>query len=178
MGLQEIKTKLTAFLTKRNIALGLAAVGIFALGFLTSKIGSHHGHERRWSERGRHGMIHHARMDRSGKGIRGGDPAKRIEHRVEKMKSELGLSETQAAQIAQILKDNASEMKAQFEVRKQAMKSDSAQRKLTEAEMQQFKARREALDQKIAAVLTVDQRTKYDQMKEKRRDGRGRRDRG
>ena len=173
MKISEVKNKLSAFCAKyvtlRNVSLGVFAIALFAAGFAAANIGDRH---RGGRGEGRHNA-HFAGMDGRGKGMRGGDPAKRIENRVQHMKEKLGLSETQVQQITKILTDDQARVKAQWEARKQAMKSDTGKTRPSESDIKQFKAQREAVDQQIAAVLTSDQRTKYDSMKVERGGRKG-----
>src|SRR5207249_8232275 len=80
----------------------------------------------------------------------------RIQHRVERMKERLGLSDDQARQLQQIFQDAH-----------QQWQSD--QTKPDKATMQ---ARREKMNEQIKSILTPDQQEKWEQMKKEHR-GRG-----
>ncbi|PYQ08373.1 MAG: hypothetical protein DMF82_01625 [Acidobacteria bacterium] len=86
------------------------------------------------------------------------NPAKadRIQHRVERMKERLSLSDDQARQLQQIFQDAH-----------QQWQSD--QTKPDKATMQ---ARREKMNEQIKSILTPDQQEKWEQMKKEHR-GRG-----
>jgi Spy/CpxP family protein refolding chaperone len=84
----------------------------------------------------------------------------RMKMKIEKMKSELSLTDEQAAKIQEIYKNHFSSMenKGQFQ---SADKSD--------AQKEEFKNKRAALDKDIKAVLTADQLSKYEAMKAERK---------
>jgi Spy/CpxP family protein refolding chaperone len=86
------------------------------------------------------------------------NPAKgdRTQHRVERMKERLSLSDDQARQLEQVFRDAH-----------QQWQSD--QTKPDQATMQ---ARREKMNEQIKSILTPDQQQKWEQMKKEHR-GRG-----
>ncbi len=80
----------------------------------------------------------------------------RIQHRVERMKERLSLSDDQARQLEQVFQDAH-------------QKWQSDQTKPDRATMQ---ARREKMNEQIKSILTPDQEQKWEQMKKEHR-GRG-----
>jgi len=79
---------------------------------------------------------------------------KRIEHRIEKMKKKLNLSDQQVTQAKAIMEEAKPQMKADFKAMKEAPKDQK------EALRAQFKKDREATKEKLMAILTPEQRTK------------------
>jgi Spy/CpxP family protein refolding chaperone len=86
------------------------------------------------------------------------DPAKgdRIQHRVERMKERLSLSDDQARQLEQVFRDAH-----------QQWQSDQ-----TRPDRATMQARREKMHEQIKSILTPDQQEKWEQMKKEHR-GRG-----
>lgn len=84
---------------------------------------------------------------------RGPDPEKRIEHQVKRLDKKLNLTDEQQ----QLLKEYYGEF-------------DKAQMARMEQVRQMEKKDREALDGKIKAILTDEQKAKYDEMKEKEKE--------
>lgn len=84
---------------------------------------------------------------------RGPDPEKRIEHQVDRMDKMLDLTEEQE----QLMKGYFGEF-------------DKAQQARMEEMRKQEKADREALDGKIESILTSEQKAKFAEMKEKRKE--------
>ncbi len=89
-------------------------------------------------------------------GLRAADQPKgdKVDRQVERLTNQLGLSADQKTQVQGILQDEQSKMQA-------ASSKDDR------------KAVHEAAEQKIEGVLTADQKTKYEQMKQKRAHGKG-----
>jgi periplasmic protein CpxP/Spy len=83
------------------------------------------------------------------------NPAKgdRIQHRVERMKERLSLSDDQARQLEQVFRDAHQQW-------------PSEQTKPDQATMQ---ARREKMNEQIKSILTPDQQQKWEQMKKEHR---------
>jgi len=79
---------------------------------------------------------------------------KRIEHRIEKMKKKLNLTDQQVTQAKAIMEEAKPQMKADFKAMKDAPKDQK------ETLRAQFKKDREATKEKLMAILTPDQRTK------------------
>jgi Spy/CpxP family protein refolding chaperone len=79
---------------------------------------------------------------------------KRMEHRIEKMKKKLNLSDAQVTQMKTIFAENAPQIKADHEKMKAAPKD---QREPLRASL---KNDRQAMKEKLLAVLTPDQRAK------------------
>jgi Spy/CpxP family protein refolding chaperone len=79
---------------------------------------------------------------------------RRIEHCIEKMKKKLNLSDAQVTQIKTIFTENAPQIKADHEKIKAAPKD---QREALRANLKNDK---QAIKEKLLAVLTPDQRTK------------------
>lgn len=112
------------------------------------------------------------------------DPTQMATRRAQQLKDSLGLSDKQYNQILTIYQDEAKEMQQMMEQRKSAKtdantgaseqtttkKSDKKADKSKQGE-NPMKARQEAQDAKIKAVLTLEQYTKYQQMQKNRRRG-------
>ena len=81
----------------------------------------------------------------------------RIQHRVERMKERLSLSDDQARQIEQLFRDA-----------RQQWQSDQ-----TKPDRETMRARREKMNEQIKSILTPEQQQKYEQMR-KEHGGRGR----
>ena len=79
---------------------------------------------------------------------------KRIEHRIEKMKKKLNLTDAQVSQAKAIMEEAKPQMKADFQAMKAAPKDQK------EAVRAQFKKDREQTKEKLLAILTPEQRTK------------------
>ena len=86
------------------------------------------------------------------------NPAKgdRIQHRVERMKERLNLTDDQARQLEQIFRDA-----------QQQWQSDT-----TRPDRETMRARHEKMHEQIKSILNPDQQQKWDQMKKEHR-GRG-----
>jgi protein CpxP len=97
----------------------------------------------------------------------GGERRERLQHGADRMADELGLNETQKAQI----KELAQKEKAELD----ALRSTAAQDK--EAKRSQAQAVREKYREQRHAILTPDQRVKADKMKEKLEKHRDRKER-
>jgi Spy/CpxP family protein refolding chaperone len=100
-------------------------------------------------------------------GGRGGmmDPGRRAD----RMKHELGLSDDQTTQVKSILEDGRTKM--------EALRSNTSMSR--EDRRSQMTTIRQAQNDKIHALLTADQKTKYDAMQAKEQERtQGRRDRG
>lgn len=80
----------------------------------------------------------------------------RIQHRVERMKERLGLSDDQARQLEQVFHDAH-----------QQWQSDQAR-----PDQETMRARREKMNEQIKSILTPDQQQKWEQMR-KEHHGRG-----
>ncbi len=93
-----------------------------------------------------------------------GDPAKRMEKRIEHMKKNLGLTDQQATQMRAVFDQN----KAKLMADKQAVKNATNANKATAKA--QFKADRESMMTQMHAVLTPDQQKKLDAWKAKHGD--------
>ena len=105
------------------------------------------------------------------------DPAKMMQHRLDKMKSKLDLTDAQTAQIKAILEQNRTQMEAQhkqMQAQHQAgVRPDSTQRAAFHAQM---KANRDAVDAQIKAVLNPAQQAKWTEFEAKReKHGEGKR---
>ena len=90
---------------------------------------------------------------------------KKIEHRVEKMKKHLNLSDAQVTQVKAILEENKPTIMADFQKMKAAPKDQKP------ALREQIKKDKDATKSKLFAVLTPEQQTKaqkyFDRHKEK-----------
>jgi len=78
----------------------------------------------------------------------------KIEHRVEKMKKELGLTEAQTTQVKAILEENKPQLEADFQKMKAASKDQKT------AIREQLQKDREATNSKVLAVLNPEQQAK------------------
>jgi len=87
------------------------------------------------------------------------------EQRTQRLKDSLGLSEDQAASVLKIYQDMDQQ-------RKDLFSSESSDR---DSRMQAMRSLMEKTDTKIEALLTPDQKTKYDAMKQQRQQMRPRR---
>ena len=91
---------------------------------------------------------------------------KKIEHRIEKMKAKLNLTDAQVTQVKAIFEASKPQMKADFEKMKAAPKD---QREALRADL---KKDRDAIKEKIFAVLNPDQRAKAEKFMN-RHEGKG-----
>jgi Spy/CpxP family protein refolding chaperone len=78
--------------------------------------------------------------------------------RLQKMKTDLGLTDDQAAKVGQIMQDNRGAMRE--------IKDDPSLTK--EQKMEKAKQLRAGVDAKMAAILTPEQKAKWDEMKKNR----------
>lgn len=85
-----------------------------------------------------------------------GDPAHRAEH----LKHALGLSDDQTSQVKAVLEDSQSKM--------EVLRSNTSLSR--EDRRSQMMAIRQTQEDKIGAILTPDQKTKYDAMQAKQRE--------
>lgn len=106
-----------------------------------------------------------------GKGF-GRGKGKNIGKHIEKIKTELGLTEAQSAQIRSIIESSKAEMKADVEAMKSADTKDEKA-----AARAELKKDQQAMRERIMSVLTPEQRAKAENMrgvfKEKMKDKRG-----
>ena len=91
---------------------------------------------------------------------------KRIEHRVEKMKKELGLTDPQTSQVKAILEENKPQIEAEFQKMKTANKDQKT------AIHEQMQKDREGIQSKLLAVLNPEQQAKAEKYfaKQKEKD--------
>ena len=87
----------------------------------------------------------------------------RVKERVARMKADLALTDDQATQIEQILNDGA----AKAEVLRKAAPAEGASGD-TQAAWDQMKQNHEQTKDKVRAVLTEEQRAKWDQLEKER----------
>lgn len=99
-------------------------------------------------------------QDQSGGGGKGGGD--RMQRRFDEMKTNLGLSEDQATKIQAIMKEAAPAM--------QALRDDTSLSQ--EDRRAKFQELRKQTDEKIGAVLTPEQKTKWEAAREERRKQR------
>lgn len=92
------------------------------------------------------------------KGGKGADKAAMGKERLEKMKTNLGLTDDQAKKVQDVMAGQREKMKA--------LKDDASLSKDQKAE--KMKAGRAEVDAAIAAILTPEQKAKWDQMKKDR----------
>ena len=88
----------------------------------------------------------------------------RVKERVARMKADLALTDDQATRIEQILNDGA----AKAEVLRKAAPAEGASGD-TQAAWDQMKQNHEQTRDKVRAVLTEEQRVKFDQLEKERR---------
>ena len=84
---------------------------------------------------------------------RGPDPEKRIEHQIKRLDKKLKLTDEQQKQLKEFYGEFDKAQQARMEQMRQMEKRD-----------------REALDGKIKSILTDEQKTKYDEMKDKEKE--------
>lgn len=92
----------------------------------------------------------------------------RAQKQTDMMAEKLELSDSQKAQILAINLENAKKREAEMEARKAEMEARKEQ-------MQAMKEGLKAQDEAIKEVLTEEQRSKWEELKESQRDRRGRR---
>jgi protein CpxP len=98
----------------------------------------------------------------AGKGKGKGDRAARAKERLDKLQTELGLTEDQSKKLQGIMMEQ-----------RQTMKSVKDDTTLTEDQKKEkLKASRAEIDTKISAILTPEQKAKWEQLK-KDRPGKG-----
>lgn len=104
-------------------------------------------------------------------GPKGYGKGKNMEKHIEKMKTELGITDAQSAQIKSIVEASKAEIKADVEAMKNAPKEDKA---AARAELRKDQL---AMREKILAVMTPEQRAKAEEMrgmfKDKMKEKRG-----
>ena len=83
-------------------------------------------------------------------------PDQRIEKRIERMKSELGLNDAQVAKIKTIYEQNATMLKADHDAVKSAAKGSDAQKSAE----QKMRADMQQIESQILPILTPEQQTK------------------
>lgn len=98
-------------------------------------------------------------QDQSGGGGGGGD---RMQRRFDEMKTNLGLSEDQATKIQAIMKENAPAM--------QALRDDNSLSQ--EDKRAKFQELRKKADEQIGAILTPEQKTKWEAARKEREERR------
>ena len=102
-------------------------------------------------------------QDQSGGGGKGGgDRQERMQRRFDEMKTNLGLSEDQATKIQAIMKENGPAM--------QALRDDNSLSQ--EDKRAKFQELRKKTDEQIGAILTPEQKTKWEAAREERRKQR------
>jgi Spy/CpxP family protein refolding chaperone len=92
------------------------------------------------------------------KGGKGADKAAKGKDRLEKMKTDLGLTDDQAKKVQEVMAGQKEKMKA--------VKDDASLSK--EQKMEKMKAGRAEVDAAIGAILTPEQKAKWDTMKKDR----------
>ena len=91
-------------------------------------------------------------------GGKGGDKAAKGKEKLDKLKTDLSLTDDQAKKVQDIMMEQREKMKG--------MKDDTALTK--EQKMEKMKAGRAEVDAKISALLTPEQKAKWDAMKKDR----------
>lgn len=89
----------------------------------------------------------------------------------EKMKAELNLTDQQVAQIKQIHEQNKATMQADMKAVRAAEKGSDAQK----AAIEKMRADRKAVQAQIKNILTADQKAKFEQIQQQRKDKMGKR---
>ncbi|HWF44764.1 MAG TPA: Spy/CpxP family protein refolding chaperone [Candidatus Kapabacteria bacterium] len=93
------------------------------------------------------------------------DPSKMMEKRIERMKTDLNLSDAQVSQIKTIYKQNETTMKSDFDAMKAADKGSDAQK----AAREKMHGDMKDIQAQVKQVLTPDQQTKlHDQMAQRK----------
>lgn len=97
------------------------------------------------------------------------NPERMAEHRVAALDKELALTADQKAAITAIYEEEAKAMKQNMERRHDGkQKVGKPDREARQARHQAMKARQDEVNAKVAAVLTADQKVKFEQMKNDR----------
>ena len=111
-----------------------------------------------------------------GRGPRPGDmnPEKMIEHRIAMLDKQLQLTPDQKKAIAAIYTEQAEQMKAQMQQKRDCKEQPKPEE--MKAHHEQMKAGQAEVDAKVAAVLTAEQKEKYEQLQaeHEKRGPRGR----
>ena len=99
----------------------------------------------------------------------GMNPEKMVEHRVAMLDKQLQLTPDQKAAIAAIYTEQAEQMKAEMQLMR-GDKDSKVQPKPEDmkARQEQMKARQAEVDAKVAALLSPEQKAKYEQMQAER----------
>jgi Spy/CpxP family protein refolding chaperone len=112
-----------------------------------------------------------------GRGRMGG--AERIQQRVERMRSDLGLSDEQARRIEQILTESASNGRGRWTDDRGERNGDfGAQDGDRDARREEMRQQRRQTMERINSVLTPEQRDRWAQLREQRKSEHGRRGEG
>jgi Spy/CpxP family protein refolding chaperone len=109
-----------------------------------------------------------------GRGRMGGE---RIQQRVERMRADLGLSDDQARRIEQILNESAGDRGRWSDDRGQR-NGDGLSQDDRDARREEMRQRRRETMDRINAVLTPEQRDRWEQMRAQRKSEHGRRGEG
>jgi len=90
-------------------------------------------------------------------------PEQMVEKRVERLDKQLSLSDKQKAELTRIFTEEMNVMQREHAARVE--KGDQSDESLIKARREQMKARHEATDAKVEALLTPEQAAKYAQFK-------------
>jgi protein CpxP len=117
------------------------------------------------------GMTAFAQEKMEGRGGREGmDPAKRAEMQVQKMQKDLGLNDSQVGKLKTVLTQQAQAREAK---RAEMEKSRAAGQKPTDAQRDEMRANmqeeRNQLDQQLKSILTPEQYTKWQTIRDERK---------
>ena len=118
------------------------------------------------------GMTAFAQENMEGRGGRGGmDPAKRTEMQAQKMQKDLGLNDGQVAKLKEVLNQQAQAREAK---RAEMEKLRASGQKPTEAQRTEMREKMEtertAFDAQLKSILTPEQYTKWQTMKDERKE--------
>lgn len=100
------------------------------------------------------------------------DPAERIERETTRLKTELGLSDQQTADIKKLMTENMEARRAEFAKRRAEMEEAGEDRPAMDREkmMAEMRAQREKESAQIKALLNEEQKVKYDAMQKEREE--------
>ena len=99
---------------------------------------------------------------RGPRGPQGMDPGKMIEHRVAMLDKQLQLTPDQKKAIAAIYTEQADQMKAQMQQKRDNKEQPKPEE--MKARHEEMRAHQAEVDAKVAAVLTAEQKEKYEQL--------------
>jgi hypothetical protein len=100
----------------------------------------------------------------AGEGHKGAMSPERVKERVARMKADLALTDDQAARIEQILNEST----AQAEAIRKTQPAEGASKAESQASWDQLRQNHKQAKENVRAVLTEEQRVKWDQLEKER----------